>query len=213
VSDDATRSGERDDATRSGQRADATRDRIVDAFIGRARLLGPRSVVMAELSAELGISTRTFYKHFRSKAELMLEVVTRFAEEAARRQESRFARKLTPLERILEAAYGWLDDRDRFSAIFWKEARQQYPEAMAVWDATQRVLMATARERALPDLREGLPPDLAISLLFSSVEQAADPRFCDRLGISRQEAVTHAGEIWARGALRRPALRVVGEGA
>jgi len=197
------------DAPKPVGELDVARERIVDGFIERARTLGPRAVVMAELAGGLGMSTRTLYRHFRSKAELMQEVVARYAEEAARRQESRFARKLNPLERILETAEGWLEDRDRFSAAFWREAHQQYPETLQVWRTTQRGLLAKARERILPDLREGLPPDLAIALLFSSIELAADPVRCDRLGISRQEAVAHAGEIWARGALRRPALRVV----
>ncbi|MBW2314759.1 MAG: TetR/AcrR family transcriptional regulator [Deltaproteobacteria bacterium] len=195
----------------AGQNSDPARERIVEAFTERAGLLGPRSVVMAELATELGISTRTLYRHFRSKSDLMTEVITRFAEDATKKQESRFARNLKPRERILETAYGWLDDRARFSAVFWKEAHQQYPEAVAVWRATQRVLLATARERVLLDLREDLPPDLALSLLFAAIDHAADPRRCDRLGLSRQEAVTHAAEVWARGALRRPVLRVVGE--
>jgi len=190
-------------------RTNRTRERIVDAFTERARSLGPRSVVMAELARDLGISTRTLYKHFRSKAELMHEVIGRYAEAAARDQESRFSRNLDPLERILETAYAWLDNRDRFSAVFWREAHQQYPEAVEVWRATRRRLVENAKERALPDLPDDLSPDLAIRLLFAVIEEAADPVRCDRLGISRHEAVSLAARVFVRGAVRPPRLRLV----
>jgi len=140
--------------------------------------------------------------------------MTRFSEDAARAQASRFERRLSPLDRIREAALGWIETQDRFSPLFWKETRQQYPEAMDVWRETRRRLYAIAYERALPDLRPGLPPGLALSLLFTTLERAADPRLCDRLGLSRQESLRHAAEVWARGALRRPDLRVIdGEGS
>jgi AcrR family transcriptional regulator len=164
---------------------------------------------MAELARDLGIGTRTLYKHFHSKADLVLEVMTRFAAEMAREQQSRFDRRLSPVERLREVALTWVETRIRFAAVFWREVEQQYPEAMAVWQAQLNVGLAMAHERILPELRSDVPPGLSISLLFASVRHAADPARCDQLGISRQDAVVHAVELWARGALRRPSLRLV----
>ena len=177
---------------------DPVRERIVEAFAERARTLGPRAVVMAELSRDLGISTRTLYRQFRSKDELLIEVMTRFAEEMAAAQESRFERRLSSVERLREVAITWVETQIRFSAAFWREVQEQHPEAMAVWNGRFQGIWMLARDRLLPDLREDLPPGLAISILMSSVRHAADPARCDYLGLSRQEAVVYAVDLWAR---------------
>jgi len=190
-------------------RPSRTRERIVEAFTERARTLGPRSVVMAELARDLGISTRTLYKHFRSKAELMHEVMGRFAEEWRTAQQSRFDRNLSVVERLHEISLGWLASRDRFSATFWRETRQLYPEAIAVWHKTQLVMGVRARDVLGPALRDDVPKPLSVEILYAAVNLAADADRCDRLGISRHESVRHAVELWARGALKRADLRLV----
>jgi AcrR family transcriptional regulator len=188
---------------RRAAREARARERIVEAFTERARTAGPRSVVMAELAHDLGISTRTLYKHFRSKAELVHEVVGRFAEEWRAGQRRRFAQRLPAVERIREVALAWLEVRDRFSATFWRETRQHYPEAFAVWSEAQRALWSRARQGIRPAMRDDVPKPLSAAILLEAIGVAADPDRCDRLGLSRQEAVMHAVALWARGALER----------
>ena len=80
---------------------------------------------------------------------------------------------------------------------------------MKVWQDAQREMSRKAYERILPELRTDVPPDLSISILYARIANAADPVRCDRLGLSRQEAVLHAVDLWSRGALRRPNLQLV----
>jgi len=100
------------------------RERIVLAFTERTRTLGPRSIVMAELASELGIRTRTLYRHFRAKDELVVEVVERLAEEFASAQRRRLEQRLPALDRLRETAVSWVEARTRFSPTFWRDLRQ-----------------------------------------------------------------------------------------
>lgn len=191
------------------QQVDPVRERIVEAFTERARTLGPRAVVMAELAGDLGISTRTLYRHFRSKKDLVVEVMRRLAEETAAQQKRRTERRLSPIERIREVALAWVDGRTRFSVTFWREVEQQYPEAMQVWHLRLAVVAQVARDYLVPVMRDDIPKQLSASILIESVLRASNPERCNQLGLSRQEAVTHAVELWARGGLKRPALTLV----
>ena len=177
------------------------RDRILDAFEQRARQDGPRSVVMAELARELGISTRTLYQQFASKAEIVHAIMERWAAEVAEQQRARQRASWTTLERIQDAARSWVDGQGRFSRAFWSQLRHDYPEANEVMNGQIRRILTTARERLAPRLRGDLHRGLSLTLLLEIMRRAADPALCDRLGLARQDAISQAVELWAVGAL------------
>ncbi|MBW2315424.1 MAG: TetR/AcrR family transcriptional regulator [Deltaproteobacteria bacterium] len=83
---------------------DHQRQRILKAFEERARANGPRGVVMAELARDLGISTRTLYQHFASKAELVHEILGRWAVEVDADQARRLTSKESLQERMIDVA-------------------------------------------------------------------------------------------------------------
>src|SRR4249920_707836 len=57
------------------------RARILDAFSTRAKQVGIRGVMMAELAGELRMSAATLYKQFPSKEALAMACVERWARE------------------------------------------------------------------------------------------------------------------------------------
>ena len=63
---------------------------------------------------------------------------------------------------------------------------------------------AAAREQFSPFIRSDLDHEFAFTLLRSAMRTAADPQFCNRLGISRQASVRQAIELWSKGALGDP---------
>jgi AcrR family transcriptional regulator len=183
------------------EQRDRQRARILDAFAERARRNGPRGVVMAELARELGISTRTLYQHFESKAEMVREVMERWAREVEAEQARRSRDGLDPRARMIEAADRWIEGQDRFSAEFWSQVQQDFPEASRVLLEQVRRSRAVARDYLAARVAPGLHPELALSLLRGAIGQALDPGRCDRLGLSRQQAVRQAIEVWCRGAM------------
>ena len=178
------------------------RERILDAFTEGARALGPRNVVMAELARNLGISTRTLYQHFPSKAELVAALMDRWADRIQADQDLNVDDGRSPYEQMLEAARGWLDGQCAFSSSFWAQLERDFPDAFGRFQTRLRALLDEGRKNLMPYIRDDLDDGLALALMQSSLRAASEPERCDRLGISRQEAVRQAIEIWVRGTLR-----------
>jgi len=178
------------------------RDGILDAFSEGARSRGPRNVVMAELARDLGISTRTLYQHFPSKADLVASLMDRWADAVERRQLRTMSDGRSPYEQLLEAASGWLEGQCAFAPAFWSQLERDYPETSARYQARLRRILEVGRQNLMPFIREDLDKGLALALMQASLRAAADPVRCDRLAISRQEAVRQAIEVWVRGTLR-----------
>ena len=184
------------------QTRDFQRQRILEAFEERARADGPRSVVMAELARDLGISTRTLYQHFGSKAELVHEILGRWAIEMNTDQERRLSGGQSLKERMIDAAVSWVDGQDRFSDSFWLQISSDFPDARQVFSEQIRKSLARAQAQIACEVHDEFNLPLAMSLLKSVIRHALDPKRCDRLGLSRHEAVRQAVELWCRGALR-----------
>ena len=185
---------------------DRGRERILQAFEERAAQHGPRGVVMAELARDLGISTRTLYQHFGSKAEIVREIMERWARELEAEQKTRERSGLAPKERMMQAAEAWIDRQDRFSEAFWDQVYDDFPDASQILARQIQRSQAVAREYLAPRIHADFDVDLALSLMRSSIGQALDRKHCDRLGVSRQQAVRQAIELWCRGALAPAAV-------
>ena len=168
---------------------EAQRLHILEEFEARASQRGPRGVVMAELARDLGISTRTLYQQFASKADLVREIMERWAAELEVEQRRRLRSDLSPKGRMVDAAQSWIEGQDRFSAAFWAEVVPDFPDAAQIMQDQVRKSLGTARNYLAPLVHEDFSRDLAISLLNSSIRHALDPKRCDRLGLSRLEAV------------------------
>jgi AcrR family transcriptional regulator len=178
------------------------RQRILDAFAAGARSGGPRNVVMAELARDLGISTRTLYQHFPSKAELVAALMERWADQVQADQDANAGDGRSPYEQMLAAAEGWLESQCAFSTSFWAQLERDFPDAFGRFQNRLREILDQGRKNLIPYIRDDLDKDLALVLMQSSLRAASDPERCDRLGISRQEAVRQAIEVWVRGTLR-----------
>jgi hypothetical protein len=76
---------------------------------------------------------------------------------------------------MIDAAVSWIDGQDRFS------------------DAEAQISQEVRDDFDLP---------LAMSLLESAIRHALDPKRCDRLGLSRHEAVRQSVDLWCSRALR-----------
>jgi len=183
--------------------------RILAAFEERAAKVGLRGVRMAELAGELGMSTRTLYRHFASKDALVRALMASWARRLEEDQAARLARAgaRSAEEHLREVAGEWLDHVGRFAPVFWEDLARDHPEAHAVYARQIAANLATARDWLVPCVREELDPQLALEGLMALLRHAADPARCERLRLSRRDAVFQAIALWARGAVRRPGAR------
>ena len=186
---------------RSGDEA----GRILRAFAARAATAGPRAVVMAELARDLGISTKTLYRIFPSKAQLVHALMERWAARLEVQLQREEASESGPfVDQLLRTSQVWHDNRRRFGPAFWSELQADYPDAYGlVVDGRQRLRERTL-ERLRPFLREDLSAPLAMELFDAGLARAMDPDVQGRFGVDGATAVRTAVRVWAGGALSEP---------
>jgi AcrR family transcriptional regulator len=180
------------------------RERILAAFSSKAKRAGIRAVVMGELASELRMSPMTVYKHFASKDELVSAMVDAWALELAAIEALDLGHVgdcEAALDRLLAWADAWTASLANVSPAFFKVLHRDDPEC---WTRFQRQIEARKLAAAPllgPFLRPDLSSNVALLMLDYLVTHAADPRYAERLGVSRREAVRSAVSIWGRGAL------------
>jgi AcrR family transcriptional regulator len=189
------------------------RERILVAFSSRAKRAGIRAVVMGELASELRMSPMTLYKHFPSKNELVSAMVDAWALELAAIEALDLVQVDDcdeALERLLAWADAWTASLANVSPAFFKDLHRDHPESWARFNAQIEARKQAAAPILGPFLRPDLNPNVALLMLDHLVTQAAEPRYAERLGVSRREAVRTAVSIWGVGALLEPTkLRAV----
>jgi len=180
-------------------------ERIVREFSTRARAAGPSAVVMAELARDLGISTKTLYRIYPSKATLVHRLIERWT--------SRFERDLAAdaehpprpsIDQLINTSEVWQANRRRFGHRFWDEIERDYPDSYAVLVAARSRLRADLLHRLAPELKRGIAPDFAMELFDAMLAHSLEPDVRRRTGVDAATAIRTAVRIWSRGALVAP---------
>jgi AcrR family transcriptional regulator len=211
----ARRAAKRTSRAAPGADPDAarTRERILLAFSAKAKRSGIRSVVMGELATELRMSAMTLYKHFASKHELVKEMVDAWALELAAIDALDLGHVPdceAALERLLAWADAWTASLSHVSPAFFQDLHRDHAECWKRFNKQIEERKQAAAPLLGPFLRPELNPNVALLMLDQLVTEAADPRWAERLGVSRREAVRTAVSIWGGGALQQaPKLRAV----
>lgn len=176
--------------------------RILDAFARRAREVGVRGVVMADLARDLGMSKKTLYRCFSSKDALVLALVEAWGQTLEEDLRAARARATSPLAYFRDTAEVWIGAFSHFSPAFWAEVRAEHPAASAAIASFLATTRRRMRERLGRHLRAGVERELAIEMLNATITRAADPAVAERLGLTTRETLMAAVDVWARGALR-----------
>lgn len=183
---------------------DVDAGRILRAFARRAADDGPRAVVMADLARQLGISTKTLYRAFPSKARLVHALMERWAARLEDRLRSEEDDGGPFVDQLLRTSQVWHDHRRRFGPAFWAELQADYPESYALVAEGRKRLRERHDEQLRPYLREDVPAPLALDLFEAVLARAMDPDVQRRFGVTGREAVGAAVRVWSSGALSAP---------
>jgi AcrR family transcriptional regulator len=191
--------------------ADAVRERILRVFSAKAKRAGIRAVLMGELATELRMSAMTLYKHFASKDELVVAMVDAWALEIAAIEALEWEKVEScnsALEVLLVWADAWTASLSEVTPAFFSDLHRDYPAAWERFQARITERKMVAAKYLTPYLRDDLHVPTVFHILDNLAMQASDPRFVERLGISRREAVRTAVSVWGGGALlQRAKLR------
>jgi AcrR family transcriptional regulator len=204
--------GRRVAASAAGEESEV-RERILAAFSSKAKRSGIRAVVMGELASDLRMSAMTLYKHFPSKDELVSAMVDAWALELAAigaLDLGRLDDSDSAIDRLLAWADAWTTCLANVSPAFFKDLSRDHPKCWKRFMSQINDRKWAAGPLLEPLLRPDLTPSVALLMLDHLVTWAADPRYAERLGVSRREAVRTAVSIWGGGALaRRGKLRAL----
>lgn len=189
------------------------RARILEAFSAKAKQVGIRGVMMAELAGELRMSAGTLYKQFPSKEALAMACVERWANELGAAEATRRDPKhpRDGFNQFMHWIDAWSAANAALSPVFRRDLEADYP---AVWlrfreVVTERKVRGAALLRPL--LKSDLDKNVALAVLDVIFTAVLRPEFADELRVSRHDAIRTAVTIWASGALDRGGkLRVLG---
>jgi len=188
--------------------SNSTTQRILDIFERQAKTVGPKRVVIAELVRELGISTKTLYRLFPNKSEMVTAMMQRHAHRRSLSQQQGLDQGRGPRARIECMALEWLEYTSQFSEQFWVQLERDFPEAHTIFTRQQRIFLQRSQENLSSAIREGLNTDVALTMLLEMIVKSTDTEYCERLNITRRDALSQAINIWSVGALREEAVKL-----
>lgn len=180
------------------------RERVLECFTTRAERVGIRRVRMEDLASDLRVSKRTIYEAFPNKEALVRAFVAAWAGRIQEQMNYRRTTQATPIELLRRWARRWSQGNGRISDLLWEDIRTDYPEVYAEYRTAQRDQMKETTDAMRALMPADVDPDVAIAMFEAIRRMAKDERVCRRLGMSMEEVLTKAVEIWARGAYAAP---------
>ena len=186
---------------RKQEQSEQQRRHILDTFVRLVKSDGLRAVSMLSLAKNLGISTKTLYRHFSAKSELIQAVVL---QNDKRFNDNRTRRLLTgedAHQRIVSASLEWFELRSELGDWFWHELERDYSDVYALFEQRLTSFLERAAAILRSEIRAGLHPDYALSVLWKAINDVPSYEECEKLGLTRKDALVQSIDIWARGSL------------
>jgi AcrR family transcriptional regulator len=186
----------------AGERPTDPAELILDAFAGRAKRLGIRAIIIEDVARDLGMSKKTIYQYFRSKEEMVERLVQRW-----HKRLDIAVPEGDPIEIMRDWVTRWNENNDRYSPEFWSELALDYPRLQ------QRYLEHVAAKKRLlgrrinPMMKPGVKPRFAWECYSALLDAARRPDFQHAVGMTKQEALMAALDLWIAGMLELPAPR------
>jgi AcrR family transcriptional regulator len=183
------------------------RERIIRAASDRFTEEGFSSVPVEEIAAALGMSKKTFYKHFTSKEELLLVVTERILEGIHRQfvaiveQDTPFLEKLEALvtflgEKLTRLSRPMMRDLQRHSPLIWARVQQFRRERIS--NDFKGLLLRGADEGFV---RKDVDIDLFLLAFIGAVEAVVNPAVLAGQSLSVREVVRSIMTVFLRGIL------------
>ncbi|WP_421849277.1 TetR/AcrR family transcriptional regulator [Novosphingobium sp.] len=180
-------------------------NRIIQAFAERARLVGVRKVVMADLAKGLGISTATVYRAFATKTELVSAMLNHWTDGfLAAVEQAKDTANTAPSDALSALVIAFVDVRERFNDTFWNQVRTDYPILYEAFETHLTQGTDYARGIIAPLLRADVDGVLAEFMLTSSITSILDDRRLTELKRSRRDAVLGIVDLWTSAFLQGP---------
>lgn len=195
-------------ADRNAGQVDPTRPRIV--AVARAMFFqrGFVRVTADDLAAELGISKATLYKEFRSKEEILREVVREFMTEIIGRVDALIKDDTMGFVERLVTLFTFVGGRiSQFGPLFIRDIQKSAPRVWKEIDDFRRdkiitnfkVILAAGHRQGL--FRGDIDMDLLLRMFLKLVEEFVNPAEIVRSGRSPAETFESVIKVFFQGIL------------
>jgi len=191
--------------------AETATTRILDASLQRFLRDGCMHVSVEEIALELGMSKKTFYKHFPSKEDLIRQIVERMLKElhvkvrAIIESDKSFLERLDELVAFLGRQVGWL------ALPMMRDVQRHMPEIWKAVEQFRRERIATDFKRLLRlGIEEGhIRSDINIEMFLlaftGAVEAVINPAYLSAQAYSVDQGVRSIMSLFFRGILSEEA--------
>jgi AcrR family transcriptional regulator len=199
-------------------RATATHDRAPSRLTTRQRIIagarrhffahGFRGVTVDDLAAELGMSKKTLYAHFRSKPQIVeAAILAKFHEldgELARINTEHATDFVVALRLMLSCV---LRHAEEVSPPFLRDVRRDKPELFQLIESRRGGMIQRhfgklfAAGRRARRIRTDVPTALLIEILLAAVQGVMTPRKLTDLGVSPKAGFTAIISVLLEGVL------------
>lgn len=176
---------------------------IVEAFARLASEKGIRSISMSELAKQLRVSTKTLYKTFNNKGELVHEMIVRW-ERRIHKPIDNYGNDL--VETLRYWVKVWVENDARYSTAFWVDLKSDYPLLYKIYVDSLYNRMAAMKKRLTPFLKDDVNHEFAWASYFILMTASSQPKTFKKIGMTREQCVYEAFNFWMNGAVDLEAL-------
>ncbi|MFQ5797477.1 MAG: TetR/AcrR family transcriptional regulator [Bacteroidota bacterium] len=174
---------------------DSLKERILEGAQEKFMALGISKVSIGEIVEDLGISKKTFYKHFISKEELINQVMNRMV-----------LRVRTGVVRIIDANGGFVEKLhmlfeflgntlSKFSRAFQEDLRRTYPEVWQRLEDMRRDTILTNFGKLFSEgarqgmFRNDVNLEVLVLIFLNAVQGVINPRVLTEASFSADQAL------------------------
>ncbi|MGO8823398.1 MAG: TetR/AcrR family transcriptional regulator [Desulfomonilaceae bacterium] len=184
----------------------SSRQRIVATARRHFFAYGFRAVTMDDIARELGISKKTLYAHFPSKAALveavLLDKIRRVETDLKRITSSSSSNFLTTLHQLLARVQMHLEE---IQPPFLRDLRREAPEMFALVETRRREMIHQYFGRLVGDgqaegiIREDVPTELIVEILLGATQAIMNPEKLTELGLTPKDGFSAIITVIFRG--------------
>ncbi|MDR3603217.1 MAG: TetR/AcrR family transcriptional regulator [Syntrophaceae bacterium] len=182
------------------------RQRIVATARRHFFAYGFRAVTMDDIARELGMSKKTLYAHFPSKAALveavLLDKIRRVETDLKRITSSSSSNFLTTLHQLLARVQMHLEE---IQPPFLRDLRREAPEMFALVETRRREMIhqyfgrLVGAGQAEGIIREDVPTELIVEILLGATQAIMNPEKLTELGLTPREGFSAIITVIFRG--------------
>ena len=182
------------------------RQRIVATARRHFFAYGFRAVTMDDIARELGMSKKTLYEHFPSKAALveavLLDKILSVETDLKRITSNSSSDFLTTLHQLLARVQMHLEE---IQPPFLRDLRREAPEMFALVETRRREMIQQYFGRLVGDgqaagiIREDVPTELIVEILLGATQAIMNPEKLTELGLTPREGFSAIITVIFRG--------------